>query len=43
MAEFYFNFNFCPKYDCRGFSGKHKIFVKPQIGLNPSSVNTKKF
>ena len=27
----------------RGFSGEHKIFVKPEKRLNPSSVNTKNF
>ena len=25
------------------FSGEHKIFIKPEIGLNPSPVNTKFF
>ena len=25
----------------RGFSGEHNIFVKPEIRLNPSPVNTK--
>ena len=28
------------KYD-RGFSGVHNFFVKPEIRLNPSPVNTK--
>ena len=27
----------------RGSSGEHKHFVKPEIRLNPSSVNTKIF
>ena len=27
----------------RGFSGEHNFFVKPEIRLNPSPVNTKKF
>ena len=25
----------------RGFSGEHKIFMKPEIRLNPSCVNAK--
>ena len=30
------------KYN-RGFSGEHKIFVKPDLRLNPSPVNTQIF
>ena len=29
--------------EVRGFSGVHNIFVKPEIRLDPSSVNTKTF
>ena len=28
-----------PNYFYRGFSGVHQIFVKPEVGLNPSPVN----
>ena len=28
---------------CRGFSGVHQIFVKPEVRLNPSPVNIKLF
>ena len=30
----------CTYVHCKGFSGEHKLFVKPEIRLNPSSVNT---